>query len=870
MRWNSWFKRRRWEQRMNAEFRFHLESQTEDYIGQGLSREEAELRARREFGTLAWAKDECRDQRPLEWLADLLRDFRYAFRSLRRTPGFAITAIATLALGIGANTAIFSLVHAVLLRSLPYPEPGRLVRVASVTQGDVSIPQYEFWKEHASAFATAAGYRGGGDGSLVSGTKREWVQVMVVTADFFRTLGVSPTLGREFHPEETRPNGPQAIIFSDNLWRRAFDADPGVLGRVITLENTNYTVVGVLPRGFWFPQSADVFVPLRPAGGVSDKGANTEMIARLKPGVSLRQAEASMATVTESFRRAMAGDVLADYRGLTLIPYQEWLTGDVRLKLLLLFGAVVLLLLIACSNVASLLVARLAARQKEIAVRMALGSGSGRLLRQFLVENILLGVAGGLTGLLGAYWLLDGLVALMPFQLPASVPIRLDLPVLAFTFAIALGTGLVFSLAPLVAAARLDIQETLRAAGRSSGAGGTRQRTRSFLVVSEVALSVTLLVGAALLIQSLYRLHREPLGFSPRGLITFWTPPSPERRGKAVELRNFEARLLERLRAMPGVRGVAAVNVLPLTNQNNFPTQREGHPEQSIGGMEIRIITPEYFEVMGIPLRRGRPFTGADTSAALPVVLVNETLARQWWSEGNPLGDRIRIGRYHGQDLGDVPDSPREVVGVVADTKAVYLKAPPRATVYIPSAQAPWMTDGMTWVVRAGVVKGVAEQLRQVIAEIDPQQRVERMRTMEQIVTSVTADSRFDAWLFGGFAGLALLLTAVGIYGLLSFSVARRTSEIGTRMALGARRADVLRLVLKQSFTLIAIGLFAGLAGAAVLTRSLSSLLFGVGATDPLSYLTVSALLVLVGVLASYLPARRATKVDPIVALRCE
>jgi putative ABC transport system permease protein len=868
MSWRFWFQQRKWERQMDAEFRFHLESQINDYMRQGLSRRKAELRARREFGALELAKDECRDQRPLEWAADLLRDVRYSARSLRRTPGFTVAAIVTLALGIGANTAIFSVVHAVLLRSLPYPEPNRLVRVAlQGTQGDVTIPQYEFWKEHAPAFASVAGYRGGGDGSLVFGASREWVQFMLVTTDFFRTLGVTPALGREFHPAETRPNGPQAIILSDSLWRRAFAADPGVLGRVVTIEDANYSVVGVSPHGFWFPQTADVFVPLRPTGSASDNGSNTDMIARLKPGVSFRQAQASMAPITESFRRALAGDELADSRGLSLIPYQEWLTGDVRLKLLLLFGTVGLLLLIACSNVASLLVARLAARQREIAIRMALGGSSGRLLRQFLAENILLAMGGGIAGLLGAYWLLDWLLFLMPFQLPVSAPIRLDLFVLAFTLAISLGTALIFSLAPLVAALRLDIYDTLRAAGHSSAPSAARYNTRSFLVVTEVALSVTLLVGAALLIQSLYRLHREPLGFTPEHLITFETRPS-DRREKAGELRNFEAALAARIRALPGVRGVAGANVVPLTDRNNFPAQREAHPEQSIGGMEIRTITPEYFNVMRIPVCRGRVFTSADISASKPVILVNETLARQWWAQGNPLGDRIIIGRFNGHDLGGAPDPPREVVGVVGDTKTVYLKAPPRPTVYIPATQFDNVTGA--WVVRASVIEGLADRLRKLVAEIDPGQRVQRMQTMEQIVISQTADSRFDAWLFGGFAGLALLLTTVGVYGLLAFSVARRTNEIGIRMALGARRADVLRLILRQGLTLVAIGLVTGLAAAAILTRSLSSLLFGVRPTDPLSYLAVSALLLCISVLASYLPARRAMKVETTVALRCE
>ncbi|MBZ5619553.1 MAG: ABC transporter permease, partial [Acidobacteriia bacterium] len=431
-----------------------------------------------------------------------------------------------------------------------------------------------------------------------------------------------------------------------------------------------------------------------------------------------------------------------------------------------------------------------------------------------------------------------------------------------------LGTALLFGLTPFLSSARLDVHETLKAAGRSGSGGHVRQRTRSFLVVSEIALSVTLLVAAALLIQSLYRAYQERLGFAPRGLITFWTPPTLERRRNVTDLRNFEAGLMDRLGAVRGVRNVAAVNALPLTGQNNYPAGREGHPDQSIGGMEIRIVTPGYFETMGIPVLRGRSFTSRDTATAPPVILVNETLARLWWLRGSPLGDGIKIGRFQGKDYST--DPVREVVGVIADTKTVYLKKPPRPTVYVPAAQASWYTGGMSWVVRANLSPAFTELLRQAIAEIDPRQRVESVRTMEEIVASTTRDSRFDAWLFGIFAGLALVLTAVGVYGLLAFSVARRTHEIGTRMALGASRMDVLKLVLKEGLVLTAIGLALGLAGAFALTRSLSTLLFGVGATDPASFVGVAVLLLSVGIVASYLPARRATQVDPLVALRNE
>jgi putative ABC transport system permease protein len=826
------------------------------------------LAERRELGNLTLAAENARSVWGWDWLESIVADLRYALRVLWKSPAFTIVAVLSLALGIGANTAVFSVVHAVLLRPLPYPQPDKLMLVGEQpSQSDVTIPEYEFWKKNSSSFASAAGERGSQDLAISSGDKREAITAVTVTADFFRTLGVPPALGREFDAQETRPGGPQAVVLTDNLWRRFFGANPEVLGRVVNLNDAAFTVVGVLPPGFWYRQAADAFVPLRPTGSGMDQGSNTGMIARLKPGVTPEQAEAEMQTLTAAFRQSYP-DAGREYRGLILVPYQESLVGDVRLNLLLMFGAVGLLLLIACSNLASLLLARLETRQREIAVRLALGSGRSRLLRQFLIENLLLGGAGSLAGLLGGYWLLHGLLALIPFQLPASQPIGLDMPVLAFTFAIGMGTALVFSLAPLLTSSRIDVYDTLKSGGRLSGAGPARQRTRSVLVVSEVALSVSLLVAAGLLIQSLYRLHQEQLGFNPHGLITFWTPLTPERVGNAAARRSFEDRLMERLRAVPGIRSVGAVNLLPLTDQGNFPAQRENHPENSIGGMEIRIVTRAYFETMGTPVLRGRPFTAHDTASTTQVIAVNETVARAWWPNGNPLGDRLIIGMYQGKDYGKQPS--REVVSVVADTKSINLKAPPRPTVYIPIEQALAYDYDLNWVLRADRFTGLSDQIRQAVAQLDTRQRVARLRTMDEIVAANTTNSRFDAWLSGIFAGLALLLTAIGVYGLLSFSVARRTSEIGTRMALGASPWNVLRLVLRQAITLVAAGLVLGLAGALALTRSLSSLLYGVQPNDRTSFVAVSIVLLLAGCLAGYLPARRATKIDPTVALRYE
>ncbi len=795
------------------------------------------------------------------------RDIKYAIRVLSKNAGFTAVAALTLALGVGSNTAIFSLVRGVLLRTLPYPEPGRLLYVGrQVTRGEVSRTELSFWKEHATTLGSMAGSESRGDRNFATAAGQEWVHVQAVSTDFFRTLGVPPARGREFEASETRPHGPRSVLITEDLARRAFGSIDNVVGRNVSFDDSTWTVAGIIPRGFWYAEPADVFVPLVTTGGPTDNGQNTTMIARLKSGVTATQAAAEMDALSRAF--ASSHPDFLRYPGLAPIAYHDWLVGNVRLKLLLLFGAVGLLLLIACANLASLLMARLETRQREIAVRMALGGTSGRLMRQFLVENLLLAAIGSGLGLFGAYLLLDSLVALVPFPLPLTAPVEVDLAVLAFTTTIAAATALLFSIAPFLMSSRVDVQETLKGAGRTAG-GTLRQRVRGFLVVSEVALSVSLLAGAALLTQSLYRLHQESLGFTSRGVLTFFTPPA-QRYPEGPAYWQFEQSVLEKLQSLPGVRAAAAINVLPLTSQNNYPTQQAGHPEHSIGGMEIRQVSYGYFETMGIPIRLGRGITARDSEAAPPVVVVNETVAHKWWPEGNPLGDHVLIGWFNGKDAMESGIGPREVVGVAGDTKSVYLKSPARPTIYLATAQSPWYGDGTSWVVRTDSPAALAGRLRAAIAAVNPRQAVERIRPMDEIVNGTMADSRFDAWLFGSFAVLALLLSAIGVYGLLSFTVARRTNEIGTRMALGASRGNVLLLVLRQGAALIVMGLAAGLAGALLLTRSLESLLFGVHATDAGSFVVVALVMLAAGLLASYLPARRATKVDPMAALRYE
>ena len=866
MIWSRVFRRSRWDAERTAELDEYVAAETADNIVRGMPADEARQAAIRKLGNPARIREEIYTMNTVPILDTFWQNLRFAIRVLSKSPGFTAIAVLSLALGIGANTAAFSVVRAVLLRALPYPESERLMHLGRVeTLSEVSVPEVEFWKQHSASFIAVAGHQGVSTRLLTAGPQTEWVETMRVTGDFFHTLGISLAAGREFQPEETRRGGARAVVLTEALSRRLFGSPANAAGHVVTIDNAAFTVAGVLPAAFWFHQTVDAFVPLQPSGSVGDEGANTEMLARLKPGVSLGQARAEMAALSENYRRQLP---TADkYLGLTTTPYRDWLVLDIRTKLLLLFGAVALLLLIALVNLASLLLARLAARRKEIAMRMAIGSSRGRLLGQFLTENLLLTFGGALAGILAARASLDLLVKLIPFHLPAAGSIRIDGAVLGLTVAVAFAAGLAFSLAPIVTANRLDLQDAMKS-GERAGMSGARQRGRSVLVVSEVALSVTLLVSAGLLIQSLYRLHHERLGFNPHGVMTFSTPNTAQHRRTAAAQRAFEAALAERLRTMPGVRSVTNVNVLPLTDQNNFPAQREGHPDQSIGGMEIRIVGPSYFEIMAIPMARGRSFGAHDDAAATPVMLVNETVARAWWKDGSPLGDYVKVGKFKGRVIGN--DPPREVVGVVADTKSVHLKAQPRPTVYLPIAQAGWYDPGLDWVVRGEFSPMFAADLRRIVTEIDPKQRLDHVRTMDAIVDATKADSRFDAYLFGILAAIALALTAIGVYGLLSFSVARRTHEIGTRMALGASRAAVLKMVLKQGLSLIAAGLALGLAGAAAVSRSLQGLLFGVRPTDPSSFVAVAAVLLVTGFLASYFPARRATEVDPITALRSE
>ncbi|MBL8227787.1 MAG: ABC transporter permease [Bryobacterales bacterium] len=802
----------------------------------------------------------------------LLSDIRLAFRVIARSPAFSAVAILSLGLGIGANTAVFSVVNSVLLRPLPYANPDQLVRISDkTTQDALSVGALEFLRQHAESYSAVAGYRGPSERRFSAGAEQEWINVLPVTGGFLQTIGIQPAIGRDFNRDESITGGPRSIILTDSLWRSAFGADPTAVGRTITLNETaKYLVIGVLPASYWFPHPADALIALRPTGGVDDAGANTQLIARLRPSRQLREAQTELVNLGANFRRTPHAH--SKFEGFTAGGFHQSLVADLQVKILLIFGATVLLLLIACCNLAGLLLTRFAARGKELAIRLAVGGGLARLLGQFLVENMVLVSIGAATGLAGAFWLLKLMLAMMPFRLPASGPLRIDGAVLGFTVLTVLFTSLLLTLVALYAILRLNILAALQAGGRGNAAS-VRQRTRSLLVVGEVAMAASLLITAALLVQSLFLLQRQRLGFEPHGLTTFQTPIAKGQDRTAGRMAAFATALSERLKTLPGVRAVAAANVLPLTGPNNLPAQRDGFPEHSFGGVEIRLVTGSYFEAMGIAVQGGRVFGSGDRAAGAPVAVINETLAKRWWPGGEPVGGRLVIGRLHGKDFPEIKDAAREVIGVAADTKVLSLKEAPRPTIYIPLGQAPdvftGMSDGLSWVVSSARTPALAE-VRAAVREHNPSQTLRRFRSMEDLVAATTADSRLDAWLVGLFAAVAFALSIAGVYGLVSFSVSQRHNEIGTRMALGAARTDIVRLILSHGVALTMTGLAIGATAALLLTGSLSKLLYGVKPRDPLSFAAAAVLLLCAGAAASYVPARKASRIDPMLLLRGE
>jgi len=874
-RLRSFFRRAQLDRELDAEISSHLQFAIDENLQRGLSPGEAHRQALLRFGGQQQTKEQQRDARSVPLLDTLFQDLRFALRMLRKSPGFTAVAVLTLALGIGANASIFSVVYAVLLKALPYPQPDRLVMVYENvnlpsyqnSRNEVTPGNYSDWADQNSVFENMAAYRnrsfnltGAGEPLRVEGES--------VSANFFTTLRIVPALGRMFSPEEDSPAASHVVVMSDELWKGHFGSDSQILGQKLLLDGESYAVIGVAPPGFHFPDLDDqLWVPLAPSPTErSNRGSHyLEVFARLKPGVTLQQAQAEMSVIakhlTELYPQSNTGQTVR------LVPLHEDLAGPVRPTLFVLWGAVGLVLLIVCANVANLLLARASARQREIAVRLALGASRFRLFRQLLTESTLLAVFGCSLGLLLARWDVSALKVLAASRLPRTDEFSLNARVLLFSVVIAVFAGLLAGLAPALQNDRGNLHDTLQAGARESSVGA-RLRIRNLLVVVETALGVVVVIGAGLLLRSFLRIEQAPLGFQPQGVLTFRAIPRGQKYSSLPQSAAFYRQAIERIDTLPGVNSAAAVTFIPLTfvrGSKGFTI--EGRPPIAPGQIPMAgydVVTPVYFATMRIPLRQGRDFSWSDTPETQALIIINEAMAKTYWPNEDALGKRIRQG--------NADDPWLTIAGVVGDIREFDPLTPPRPTMYFPVTQFPGSGGILRdWIVRtAGDPLTVASSVRGAIWDVDKDLAVTRVRTMEEVRSLSIASQRLNLLLFALFAALALILATVGIYGVMAYSVAQRTREIGIRVALGARRNDLLCLVLTQGFRLAALGLLVGMAAALVLARFMTSMIYGVSSTDAATFIAVALLLASAALAACYIPARRAMRVDPMVALRYE
>jgi putative ABC transport system permease protein len=800
---------------------------------------------------------------------EMFQDLRFGLRMLLKHKSFTAIAILTLSLGIGANTAIFSVVNAVLLRPLPFAEPERLLWFGGWMGNDkeqgVTPADFLDYREQSQSFTQIAASVSDGIAMNLSGDgEPERIKGGYVTANYLDVFGVKPALGRTFVAEEVE-RGELVAVLSHTLWQRRFGADPAIINQKITLDKRQFTVIGVMPPQFQYPPGVEIWQPFSFPVSMQSPWRSREFhflrpVARLKPGVSRAQAQAEV--------EAIARRLQAQYpktntnKSLFLMPLQERLVGNIRLTLLTLLGAVGCVLLIACANVANLLLARAASRQKEMAVRAALGASRGRVVRQLLTESLALAALGASGGMLLAKWGVKLLVAISADYLPRADEVRINAPVFAFTLAVALLTGLLFGLAPALQSSRLNLTEALKEGGRGAGSGTRRHQMLNLLVVGEVALAMVLLIGAGLLVNSFVRLQQVSPGFDEKNLLTARIDvPNPY--GQPEKKQQFFEQLQQRVAALPGVEAVGLVTELPLANQSaNFKFKIEGRPESPPGqepDTDIRNVNHEYFRAMRIPLRKGRSFTEADVREGAKVVLISDELARLYFTGEDPLGQRLVAGSLSKESY--------EIIGVVGDVRHRGLSSGLRQTLYFPSLRLGYAN----LVIRTtNDPVSLAAAMRREVAAIDPNQPVANIKTMERWVAESVAQPRFRTLLLGIFSAVALILSVVGIYGVMAYAVSQRTREIGIRLALGAQTGAVLKLALGQGMKLAGLGVAIGLLASLALTRLIKNLLFGVSATDPLTFAVIALLLTGVALLACYFPARKATKVDPLSALRRE
>ena len=801
-------------------------------------------------------------------MESLAHDIRYAARTLRRSPGFTLVAVLTLALGIGVNTAIFSVVDAVLLRPLPFAEPDRLV--AFVDEGNYKGAFLQF-QERAASFESIAAHSGGFDVSLVADGEATRVEAVAVTTGLFPLLGVAPARGRTLLPEEDWAGRDRVTILSHDFWQRRFGADPDILGRQIRLNDYDHVVAGVMPPGFRFPDgTTDLWIPF----GI-DRSDRIDLwstsigriIGRLRPGVSSADAGAEVGILAPQMRELFPWRMPDDYgASATVVPLHERIVGDVRPILVVLLGAVGFVLLIACANVANLLLARATTRQREIAIRAALGADRRRIVQQGLTESLVLAAIGGGTGLLLAVWGVELLTSRLPVGMPRVSEIGFDARVLGFAIALTLITGLIFGTLPALRASGTRLQPLLREGGRTGMTPGRRWLSGA-LVAAEVALSTVLVIGAGLMIQSYWRLAQVDPGISAESVVSAVVAPSRSRHQDAPSTRAFYDDLLGRIAGLPGVRSAAAADQIPFgPRRHGSVFLIEGRPNPATEGGEwpwadmSAIVSDDYFRTLGVPLLEGRGFSNADHAGAPGVVIVSESLAERYWPGENPVGRRIR---------GPGDAEWETIVGIAADTKMNALTDEGIPTFYRSMRQRA-VREMAVLVGTTADADVLGGSLRQVVASVDPQTPIDDIRTMQQRIVASAAQPRFTTLLLALFAGVALALGAVGIYGVIAYAVSQRVHEIGVRMALGAHAGDVLRMVVRQGATLAAIGVAIGVPAALATTRVMESLLYGVRTTDPATFVAIPGLLLLVAVVASWLPARRATRVDPMTALRTE
>ncbi len=807
---------------------------------------------------------------------------------LRKNPGFTAVAILTVALGIGANTAIFSVVNSVLLQPLSYPNPERLVELelsGPQGNGDVtSIPKFNVWRGQTQVFDSVAAYDFAGPGiNLTGGDRPEQIQGIRVSADYFRVFGAAMTIGRTFSAEEDRPGSPAVAVISNGLWRSRYGGDPGIINRTIDVGGEPYSVIGVLGRTFTNDPKSDIWLPLKPDPDSVDQGHYLRATARLKPGVTVSQAQAAMKLATEQFKKKFPNSKgMGPGESFTAVPLRDSVIRDVRFGLLLLVGAVGFVLLIACANVANLLLARATIRRREIAIRSALGAGRARIVWQLLTESLLLSLAGGVLGLGLGYVGVRALLAMNPGDIPRigekGAGVALDWRVLAFTFITAVLTGIFFGLVPALTASRLDLSNTLRESGSRTGSGMRHNKARSVLVITEMALALILLVGAALLIRTFSALRGVNPGFDVHNVLTLQMSLAGARFKTAAAVDRMEREGRQRLESLPGVTAAALTCCLPLQGGYGLPFDIEGQSTKDgsePAGASWVLTSPGYFNVLRIPVVKGRAFTDQDSGAAPRVVIINETLAKKFFPEGDALGSRITIGQGVGPEF-DEP--PREIVGIVGDVQEDALNEPPSPIMYVPNAQ---VNDGVValtngigaaeWMVRTKLPPfSLSADIQRELREASDGLPVAHIRSMQQVVGESTARNDFYMTLLTIFASVALLLAAIGVYGLMAYSVQQRTQEIGVRMALGATARQVQRMVVIQGMRLALVGLVLGVGSSLALARLMSSLLYGVKPRDPVTIILVAGLLSAVTLLATYLPARRASRVDLLVALRHE